>query len=114
MVLKSPRTAMIVAIVIIAVSFLVVVGIMLAYWPKGVTVGENDKIQLGTYIGKPRHIPVDKISISEIPDGMLSHLIRTNGMSLGKINYGHFKNTKTGQKMFLYLTGKERTNVHLI
>ncbi len=28
-------------------------------------------------------------------------------MSLGKINYGHFKNTKTGQKMFLYLTGKE-------
>jgi len=28
-------------------------------------------------------------------------------MSLGKINYGHFKNKKTGQKMFLYLTGKE-------
>ena len=28
-------------------------------------------------------------------------------MSLGPINYGHFRNTKTGQKMFLYLTGKE-------
>ena len=98
---------MIVAIVIIAVSFLVVVGMMLAYWPKGVSVNENDKIQLGTYIGKPRLIPADKISITEIPEGMLSHLIRTNGMSLGKINYGHFKNTKTGQKMFLYLTGKE-------
>ena len=107
MALKSPRTAMIVAIVIIAVNFLVVVGIMLAHWPKGVSVNENDKIQLGTYIGKPRLIPADRISITEIPEGMLSHLIRTNGMSLGKINYGHFKNTKTGQKMFLYLTGKE-------
>ena len=39
---------MIVAIVIIAVNFLVVAGIMLAYWPKGVSVNENDKIQLGT------------------------------------------------------------------
>ena len=98
---------MIVAIVIITVNFLVVAGIMLAYWPKGISVNENDKIQLGTYIGKPRLIPADKISITEIPEGMLSHLIRANGMSLGKINYGHFKNTKPGQKMFLYLTGKE-------
>ena len=98
---------MIVTIVIIAVSFLVVVGVMLAYWPKGISVNEGDKIQLSTYIGKPQLIPVDEIAITEMPEGMLNHLIRTNGMSLGKINYGHFKNTKTGQKMFLYLTGKE-------
>ena len=26
---------------------------MLAYWPKGVSVNENNKTQLGTYIGKP-------------------------------------------------------------
>ncbi len=97
---------MIVTIVIIAVTFLVVVGVMLAYWPKGISVNENDQIQLSTYIGKPKLIPVDEISITEMPEGFLSHLIRTNGMSLGKINYGHFKNTKTGQKMFLYLTGK--------
>ena len=51
---------MIVTIVIIAVTFLVVVGVLLAYWPKGISVNEN----------------------------------------------GHFKSTKTGQKMFLYLTGK--------
>ena len=107
MALKSPRTAMIVAIVIIAVSFLVVVGMMLAYWPKGISVNENGQIQLSTYIGKPQLIPADEISITEMPEGMLKHLIRTNGMSLGKINYGHFTNTKTGQKMFLYLTGKE-------
>ena len=107
MALKSHRTAMIVAIVIIAATFLVVVGMLLAYWPKGISVGENDQIQLSTYIGKPRLIPVDAISVTEMPEGLLNHLIRTNGMSLGKINYGHFKNTKTGQKMFLYLTGKE-------
>ena len=107
MALKSPRTAMILTLVIIAVTFLVVVGVMLAYWPKGISVNENDTIQLSTYIGKPQLIPVDGISITEMPEGLLNHLIRTNGMSLGKINYGHFKNTKTGQKMFLYLTGKE-------
>ena len=100
---------MIVTIVIIAITFLVVAGVMLAYWPKGISVNENDEIQLSTYIGKPQLIPVDEISIIEMPDGMLNNLIRTNGMSLGKINYGHFKNTKTGQKMFLYFTGKEST-----
>ena len=107
MALKSPRTAMIVTIGIVAVTFLIVVGVILAYWPKGVSVGENDEIQLSTYLGKPRLIPLDDISITEMPEGLLSHLIRTNGMSLGKINYGYFKNTKTGQKMFLYLTGKD-------
>ena len=107
MALKSPRTAMIVAIVIIAATFLIVVGMLLAYCPKGISVNENEQIQLSTYLGKPRLIPVDDISVTEVPEGLLSHLIRTNGMSLGKINYGHFKNTKTGQKMFLYLTGKE-------
>ena len=98
---------MLIAIIIIVVSFLGVVGVMLAYWPKGISINGNDEIQLSTYIGKPQLIPVDDISITEMPEGMLSHLIRTNGMSLGKINYGHFKNTKNGQKMFLYLTGKE-------
>ena len=91
---------MLFTIVIVAVTFLVVVGVMLAYWPKDISANENDQIQLCTYIGKPQLIPVDVISINEMPDGMLNHLIRTNGMSLGKINYGHFKNTKTGQKMF--------------
>ena len=107
MALKSPCTAMIITIVIITVTFLVVVGVMLAYWPKGISITEKDEIQLSTYMGKPQLIPVDDISIIEMPEGLLKHLIRTNGMSLGKINYGHFKNTKTGQKMFLYLTGKE-------
>ena len=45
MALKSPRTAMIVTIVIIAATFLAVVGVLLAYWPKGISVNENDQIQ---------------------------------------------------------------------
>ena len=98
MALKSPRTAMIITIVIITVTFLVVVGVMLAYWPKGISITENDEIQLSTYMGKPQLIPVDDISIIEMPEGLLKHLIRTNGMSLGKINYGHFKNTKPGRR----------------
>ena len=97
---------MILTIIIIAVTFLVVVGVMLTYWPKGISVNENGQIQLSTFIGKPQLIHVDEITITEMPEGLLDHLIRTNGMSLGKINYGHFKNTKTGQKMLLYLTGK--------
>ena len=44
MALKSPRTTMILTIVFIAVTFLVVVGVMLAYWPKGVSVTENNQI----------------------------------------------------------------------
>ena len=62
MALKSPRAVMIVTIVFITVTFLVVVGVMLAYWPKGISVNENDQIQLSTYIGKPKLIPVDEIS----------------------------------------------------
>ena len=81
--------------------------VMLAYWPKGISVIENDRIQLSTYIGKPQLIPVAEITVTEMPEGMLNHLIRTNGMSLGPINYGHYRNKKTGQKMFLYPPGRK-------
>ncbi|MCQ2182833.1 MAG: hypothetical protein MJY89_05450 [Bacteroidales bacterium] len=80
---------------------------MMAYWPSGITIDQDNNINLGVVIGKGLKVPADEITITEVPDGLLSHLIRTNGLSLGKINYGKFKNTKSGQKMFLYLTGKE-------
>jgi len=86
---------------------LILVGCILltmAYWPSGVTVDQENNVNLGVVLGKGHKIPADEIKISEVPDSLLSHLIRTNGMSLGKINYGKFKNTKSGQKMFLYLT----------
>ena len=80
---------------------------LMTYWPSGITVDQDNNINLGVVIGKGHKIPADEITISEVPDGLLSHLIRTNGLSLGKINYGKFKNTRSGQKVFLYLTGKE-------
>ena len=80
---------------------------MMAYWPSGITVDNDNNINLGVVLGKGNKIPADEITVSEVPEGLLSHLIRTNGMSLGKINYGKFKNTRSGQKMFLYLTGKK-------
>lgn len=81
--------------------------LMLAYWPTSITVDDDNNIRLGVVLGKGIKIPADEITISEVPDDLLTHLIRTNGMSLGKLNYGRYKNTKSGQKMFLYLTGKE-------
>ena len=80
---------------------------MMTYWPSGVTIDGDNNICLNVVLGKGHKIPADEINITEVPGGLLSHLIRTNGLSLGKINYGKFKNTKSGQKMFLYLTGKE-------
>lgn len=80
---------------------------MMTYWPSGVTIDGDNNVCLGVVLGKGRKIPADEITVSEVPEGLLSHLIRTNGMSLGKLNYGKFKNIKSGQKMFLYLTGKK-------
>ena len=91
-------------------TILILAGIvifLMTYWPSGITVDRDNNINLGVVIGKGHKIPADEITISEVPDGLLSHLIRTNGLSLGKINYGKFKNTRSGQKVFLYLTGKE-------
>ena len=91
-------------------AILILAGIvifLMTYWPSGITVDRDNNINLGVAIGKSHKIPADEITISEVPDGLLSHLIRTNGLSLGKINYGKFKNTRSGQKVFLYLTGKE-------
>ena len=80
---------------------------VLSYWPSGITVDQDNNINLGVVLGKGHRIPADEITITDVPDGLLTHLIRTNGLGLGKINYGKFKNTKSGQKMFLYLTGKQ-------
>lgn len=107
----EPRTrllVMIAAIIFIVLVFAVSIGATLAYAPKGITVDENNNISLNTVIGQPRLIPLDEITVIEMPEGLLTHLIRTNGMSFGKYDYGHYKNTRTGQKMFLYLTGKEQ------
>ena len=67
---------------------------MMTYWPSGITVDNDNNINLGVVLGKGNKIPADEITVSEVPEGLLSHLIRTNGRSLGKIKYGKFKTTQ--------------------
>ena len=86
------------------------VGFMIArYHPSGIVEDGQGNIVLVTTLGHGETIPEDSIEIVAMPEGLMTHLIRTNGASYGRVNYGHFKNRKTGMKMFLYLTGKPDT-----
>ena len=103
---QQSHSSMIASIVLTAVIIIASLALVLVSFPKGISVDKDNNLKLSTVLGKPMRIPVDSIEMIEMPEGLLSHLIRTNGMSMGKYDYGHYKNTKTGQKMFLYLTGK--------
>lgn len=100
-----------------SVCVFVFVGFMIAcYHPSGITKNSQGNIVLATSLGQGETIPEDSIEIigsspevGEIEGGLMQHLIRTNGASYGRVKYGHFKNTKTGTKMFLYLTGAPDT-----
>lgn len=93
------------------------VGFMIArYHPSGIVEDGRGNIVLATTIGDGEAIPVDSIeiiasspSVGATEGGLMTHLVRTNGASYGSVKYGHFKNTKTGTKMFLYLTGQPDT-----
>lgn len=107
----KPLTTMPTVMISIIPTILIVAGVflfMLTYWPTGVIVDQDNNIKLGVVLGKGNKIPADEIDVTDVPGGLLTHLIRTNGMGLGKIKYGKFKNTKSGQKVFLYLTGKDK------
>lgn len=93
-----------------AACVLAFVGFMIArYHPSGIVEDGQGNIVLATSLGHGETIPEDSIEIVSMPEGLLTHLIRTNGASYGRVKYGHFKNTKTGTKMFLYLTGQPDT-----
>ncbi len=62
-----------------------------------------------TVIGKPHIVPLADTTECEMTDSLMKPLIRTNGLSLGKYHTGHFKNLKTKQKLYLFLTGKPET-----
>lgn len=103
-----------------AACVLAFVGFMIArYHPSGIVEDGQGNIVLATSLGHGETIPEDSIEIISMPEGLMTHLIRTNGASYGRVKYGHFmrsasgrlqgKNTKTDTKMFLYLTGKPDT-----
>ena len=103
------------------------VGFMIArYHPSGIVKDDEGNIVLATTIGQGQVIPEDSIEIiatsprvGEIEGGLMTHLIRTNGASYGRVKYGHFKRSASGRlqgkstrsdtKMFLYLTGQPDT-----
>lgn len=93
-----------------AACVLAFVGFMIArYHPSGIVEDGRGNIVLATTLGDGETIPVDSIENISMPEGLMTHLIRTNGASYGRVKYGHFINTKTGTKMFLYLTGQPDT-----
>lgn len=108
---KTKREKMIIVLVF-AITIAGAVGfacLMLTAFPSRITI-EDNYLCLNKMLGKGQRIPLNEIAVIEMPENLLSHLIRVGGTSVGKIKYGHYKNTKTGQKMFLYLTGNpERT-----
>ena len=80
---------MIASIVLTAVIIIASLALVLVSFPKGISVDKDNNLKLSTVLGKPMRIPVDSIEMIEMPEGLLSHLIRTNGMSMGKYDYGH-------------------------
>ena len=55
-------------------AILILAGIvifLMTYWPSGITVDRDNNINLGVAIGISHKIPADKITISEVPDGVL-------------------------------------------
>lgn len=97
---------MIATIAVTAVIVIASLVFVLTSFPRGISVDKDNNLKLNTVLGAPMRIPVDSIEIVGIPDGLWSNLTRTNGMNMGKYDYGYYENSRTGQKVFLYLTGK--------
>lgn len=106
---RHQRRVLAFALVFSLCVFAFVGAMILRYHPAGIERDGHGNIVLATTIGHGRVIPEDSISIVTMPQDLMTHLIRTNGASYGKVRYGHFKNTETNTKMFLYLTGKADT-----
>ncbi len=69
-------------------------------------VNENDEIVLKPIIGKSTVIPSSEVTEYELTDSLLNKLVRTNGMGLGRYRSGYYENKKTGQKYYLFMSGK--------
>lgn len=57
-------------------------------------------------LGNKQYIDLTGAEFTDVPEDSRKHLIRTGGTSIGKINYGRFKNIKTGSKFFFLTTGR--------
>ncbi len=83
-----------------------VVLLVLASFPKKAHINQQDELVLTTALGISQTIPLAETTAYEYSDALLTNLIRTNGLSLGKYKTGYFKNTQTKQKLYLFLSGE--------
>lgn len=106
---KSENMAIICVVSSILAILAIVVCVSLTYHPTGIEKDDHGNIVFATLMGEGDVIPEDSIDVIPMPKNLLTHLIRTNGASYRNVRYGHFKNTESGTRMFLYLTGKPDT-----
>ncbi len=66
---------------------------------------ENNTLTIKYILGKDT-IDMTNAKFLPLPEGFNHNLIRVGGTSIGKKRSGNFKNTKTGTKYKLYITGK--------
>ncbi len=75
--------------------------------PRRTIVNDRNEIVLQNVIGRAQTIPLEEITEYEMSDSLLMNLVRTNGFGMGTRRSGYFENTATGQRLYLFLTGKE-------
>ncbi len=76
--------------------------------PRRTYINDRNEIILKDIVGTAQKIPMKEITEREMSDSLLMNLVRTNGFGMGTYRSGFFENTVTGQKMYLFLTGKKQ------
>ncbi len=92
-------------IVIATIAF--VIFVILGTLPHKIQIDESNNLELKTALGIRTKIPINEISIKEMPQGSLNNLIRIFGAHFGNKYYGKFKNTKLNRTFFLFIINSE-------
>ncbi len=69
-------------------------------------MNDNNEIVLKPMFGKPIIIPASDAVEYELADSLMNGLVRTNGMELGRYRSGFYESENTGQKFYLFMSGK--------
>lgn len=104
--MNKSMTKIIVIIVLATLAILSCVAItIMCSVPKTTYLNERNEIVLKAVIGKPITISADSIKICDTPT-LSGNLYRTNGLSVGDYHSGYFKNKITGERYYLFISGK--------
>ena len=89
----------VVTIILIVLALFVVLGTL----PHKIKLDESNNLELKTVLGIKTKIPIDEITIKEMPQGTLNNLIRVFGTQIGDKSYGKFRNTNLKRTFFLFI-----------